>query len=121
MGLDPTTQVFTGPYIIKSYTQAGTSRLFVTPTGTASSTVCARLTQTDRLERRRRPHGRARQTLDSTDLLMADTPPAAVLKTAYEGKKAQLSIAPLGSYYAALNTQTPPFNNINLRKAVIAA
>ena len=52
---------------------------------------------------------------------MADTPPAAVLKTAYESKKTQLSIAPLGSYYATLNTQVPPFNNINLRKAVIAA
>jgi peptide/nickel transport system substrate-binding protein len=44
-----------------------------------------------------------------------------VLKTAYESKKTQLSIAPLGSYYAALNTQVAPFNNINLRRAVIAA
>ena len=34
--------------------------------------------------------------------------------------RAQLSIAPLGIYYAALNTQVPPFNNVNLRKAVIA-
>ena len=63
----------------------------------------------------------ARQTLDSTNLLMADTPPAAVLKSAYETKKTQLSIAPLGTYYAALNTTVPPFNNINLRKAVVAA
>src|SRR5262249_16650351 len=63
----------------------------------------------------------ARQTLDSSDLLMVDTPPSSVLKTAYDSKKAQLSVAPLGSYYAALNTQVPPFNNINLRKAVLAA
>ena len=63
----------------------------------------------------------ARQTLDSTNLLMADSPPAAVLQTAYESKKTQLSIAPLGSYYAALNTQVPPFTNVDLRKAVIAA
>ena len=63
----------------------------------------------------------ARQTLDSTDLLMADGPPAAVLKSAYETKKSQLSVAPLGTYYASLNTSVPPFNNINLRKAVIAA
>ena len=28
---------------------------------------------------------------------------------------------PLGTYYAALNTSVPPFNNINLRKAVVAA
>jgi peptide/nickel transport system substrate-binding protein len=52
---------------------------------------------------------------------MCDTPPSAVLKSAYQTKKTQLSIAPLGSYYAALNTQVPPFTNINLRKAVIAA
>ena len=63
----------------------------------------------------------ANKTLDSTNLLMADTPPAPVLKTAYESKKKQLSIAPLGIYYAALNTQVPPFNNINLRKAVLAS
>ena len=63
----------------------------------------------------------ARQTLDSTDLLMADGPPASVLKSAYETKKSQLSVAPLGTYYASLNTSVPPFNNINLRKAVIAA
>ena len=63
----------------------------------------------------------ARQALDSTDLLMADGPPASVLKSAYETKKAQLSVAPLGTYYASLNTSVPPFNNINLRKAVIAA
>ena len=63
----------------------------------------------------------ARQTLDSTDLLMADGPPSSVLKTAYETKKTQLSIAPLGVHYASLNTSVPPFNNINLRKAVIAA
>jgi peptide/nickel transport system substrate-binding protein len=62
----------------------------------------------------------ANKTLDSTNLLMADTPPAPVLKKAYESKKKQLSIAPLGIYYAALNTQVPPFNNVNLRKAVLA-
>ena len=44
-----------------------------------------------------------------------------MLKTAYESKKSQLSVAPLGTYYASLNTSVPPFNNINLRKAVIAA
>src|SRR5205823_11165883 len=67
------------------------------------------------------PNVAARQTLDSPNLLMADGPPAPVLKTAYETKKTQLSIAPLGIYYAALNTTVAPFNNINLRKAAIAA
>ena len=35
--------------------------------------------------------------------------------------KSQLSIAPLGNYYATLNTTVPPFNNPNLRRAVVAA
>src|SRR6185437_5433053 len=63
----------------------------------------------------------ARQTLNSTDLLMADGPPAPVLKTAFQTKKPQLSIAPLGNYYASLNPQVPPFDNVNLRRAVVAA
>ena len=62
----------------------------------------------------------AHQTLDSPNLLMMDAPPSSVLKTAYEQHKSQLSVAPLGSYYASLNTSVPPFNNINLRKAVVA-
>jgi peptide/nickel transport system substrate-binding protein len=63
----------------------------------------------------------ARQTLDSTDLLMMDAPPSSMVERAYKTKRAQLSLAPLGDYYASLNMQVPPFNNINLRKAAIAA
>jgi peptide/nickel transport system substrate-binding protein len=63
----------------------------------------------------------ARQTLDSPDLLMADGPPAPVLKDAYETKRSQLSIATLGDYYAALNTKVPPFDDVNVRRAVVAA
>ena len=62
----------------------------------------------------------AHKTLDSTNLLMADVPPNSVLQQAYEHQRKQLIVAPLGIYYASLNTQVPPFNNINLRKAVIA-
>jgi len=52
---------------------------------------------------------------------MADGPPASVLKTAYQTKKSQLSLANLGNYYASLNTAVPPFNNVNLRRAAVAA
>ena len=54
-------------------------------------------------------------------MLMADMPPAAVLKSAYEKQRSQLSISPLGNYNATLNTSVPPFNNVNLRRAVVAA
>ena len=67
------------------------------------------------------PSVAARQTLASSNLLMADTPPAPTVKTAYQTKKTQLSVAPLGDYYASLNTSVPPFNNANLRRAAVAA
>ena len=119
---DPTSQVFTGPYMIKSY-NAGRNITLVRNPNWNRQLDGVRPAYSDQIvwNAGADPTVAARQTLDSTNLLMADTPPAAVLKTAYESKKTQLSIAPLGSYYATLNTQVPPFNNINLRKAVIAA
>jgi peptide/nickel transport system substrate-binding protein len=119
---DPTTQTFTGPYMIKSYS-AGRSITLVRNPNWNRKLDGLRPAYADQIvwNAGADPTVAARQTLDSSDLLMVDTPPSAVLKTAYESKKTQLSIAPLGSYYAALNTQTPPFNNINLRRAVIAA
>jgi peptide/nickel transport system substrate-binding protein len=119
---NPTSQVFTGPYMIKSY-NAGRNITLVRNPNWNRQLDGVRPAYADKIvwNAGADPTVAARQTLASSDLLMADTPPAAVLKTAYESKKTQLSIAPLGSYYATLNTQVPPFNNINLRKAVIAA
>jgi peptide/nickel transport system substrate-binding protein len=119
---DPTIQAFTGPYMIKSYT-AGRNLVLVRNPNWSKSVDGVRPAYADQIVWNAGSDAAvaARQTLDSTNLLMADTPPSAVLKTAYESKKTQLSVAPLGSYYAALNTSTPPFDNINLRKAVIAA
>ena len=119
---NPTSQVFTGPYMISSY-KAGQSVTLVRNPNWSRSVDGVRPAYSDKIvwNAGADPTVAARQTLDSTNLLMADTPPAAVLKSAYETKKTQLSIAPLGTYYAALNTTVPPFNNINLRKAVVAA
>jgi peptide/nickel transport system substrate-binding protein len=119
---DPTKQAFTGPYMIQSYA-AGRSLVLVRNPNWSRSVDGVRPAYADKIvwNGGADPTVAARQTLDSTNLLMADGPPSAVLKTAYTTKKTQLSIAPLGAYYAALNTSVPPFNNINLRKAVIAA
>ena len=119
---DPTTQTFTGPYMIKSYSPGRSITLVRNPNWNRKLDG-VRPAYSDQIvwNAGADPTVAARQTLDSSDLLMVDTPPSSVLKSAYESKKSQLSIAPLGSYYAALNTQVPPFNNINLRKAVIAA
>ena len=119
---NPTTQVFTGPYMIKSYS-AGRSLTLVRNPNWSRTLDGIRPAYADQIvwNAGSDPTVAARQTLDSSNLLMADGPPAAVLKSAYETKKTQLSIAPLGTYYAALNTTAPPFNNLNLRKAAIAA
>ena len=119
---DPTKQAFPGPYMIQSYA-AGRSAVLVRNPNWSRSVDGVRPAYADKIvwNGGADPTVAARQTLDSTNLLMADGPPSAVLKTAYTTKKTQLSIAPLGAYYAALNTSVPPFNNINLRKAVIAA
>jgi peptide/nickel transport system substrate-binding protein len=118
---NPTSQVFTGPYMIKSY-KPGQSMTLVRNPNWNRQLDGVRPAYADQIVWNAGADSTvaARQTLDSTDLLMADTPPASVLQTAYESKKTQLSIAPLGSYYAALNTAVPPFNNVDLRKAVIA-
>jgi peptide/nickel transport system substrate-binding protein len=119
---DPTKQAFTGPYMIQSYS-AGRSLTLVRNPNWSRTVDGVRPAYADKIVWNAGADATvaAHQTLDSTNLLMADTPPSSVLKTAYETKKTQLSIQPLGTYYAALNTQVPPFNNINLRKAVIAA
>jgi peptide/nickel transport system substrate-binding protein len=119
---DPTTQAFTGPYMIKSYA-AGRSLTLVRNPAWSRSVDGVRPAYADTIQwtAGADPTVAARQTLASSNLLMADAPPSAALKNAYESKKSQLSIAPLGIYYAALNTQTPPFTNVNLRKAVVAA
>jgi peptide/nickel transport system substrate-binding protein len=119
---DPTIQAFTGPYIIKGYT-AGRSLTLARNPNWSRSADGVRPAYADQIvwNAGADPTVAARQALDSPNLLMADTPPSAVLKSAYESKKAQLSVGPLGSYYAALNTSVPPFNNVNLRKAAIAA
>lgn len=48
-------------------------------------------------------------------------PPNVIKEAAEEGEPAQLQLPPLPGYrHIALNTQEPPFDDINVRKAVIA-
>jgi len=118
---DPTKQAFTGPYMIQNY-QAGRSLTLVRNPNWDPKTDY-RPAYADKIvwKAGADPNVAARQTLASQNLLMADGPPAPVVKLAFQSKKSQLSIAPLGDYYAALNTTVPPFNNANLRRAVVAA
>jgi peptide/nickel transport system substrate-binding protein len=119
--VDVTKQAFDGPYMIQSYHQDRDLTLVRNPSWKADTDY--RPAYADKIVWKAGgdPNVLARQTLASPDLLMVDAPPAPVLKTAYQQKKDQLSISTLGNYYASLNTKVPPFNNVNLRRAAVAA
>lgn len=64
----------------------------------------------------------ARQTLQGRGMAFGEAPPASIVKLAYQRYRSQITFSPgAGSRYIALNTQIPPFNDANLRKAVAAA
>lgn len=115
-----TKQAFSGPYMIADYAAGRSLTLERNPNWKASSDY--RPAYADKIVWKAGgdPNVLARQTLNSPDLLMADGPPAPVLKTAYEQKRDQLSIATLGQYYASMNTTRPPFDDVNLRRAAVA-
>ncbi len=68
------------------------------------------------------PNVAGRQVLDGSGLTLGDTPTAAIVKRAVQQAPEQILFSPgAGNRYAALNTQIPPFDDANLRKAVAAA
>lgn len=117
----PTQQAFTGPYMIQSYNAGRSITLVRNPSWDKSTDY--RPAYADKIVWKTGgdPSVLSRQTLNSQNLLLADTPPAAQVKRAFTSARTQLSVAPLGDYYATLNTTVPPFNNANLRRAVVAA
>ncbi|MBB4661112.1 ABC transporter substrate-binding protein [Conexibacter arvalis] len=68
------------------------------------------------------PNVAGRQVLEGSGMSLGDTPTAALIKRAVEQHPDQIFFSPgAGSRFAALNTQIPPFDDPNLRKAVAAA
>ena len=66
----------------------------------------------------------SRKILSGSDMISGDfaAPPTAILKSALQTRKDQVAIIPSGgNRYIGLNSAIPPFNNENLRKAVVAA
>ncbi|MEA2304904.1 MAG: peptide/nickel transport system substrate-binding protein [Solirubrobacteraceae bacterium] len=65
----------------------------------------------------------SRRTLSGNGLMCCDagSPPAQVLKSALTSNKDQIAFVPSGgTRYIALNTKVKPFDNLNVRKAVVA-
>lgn len=65
----------------------------------------------------------SKKVLSGNGLVNGDftTPPSAIKQAATEGEEGQLTLTPSGgNRYVSLNTQSAPFDDINVRKAVIA-
>jgi peptide/nickel transport system substrate-binding protein len=63
----------------------------------------------------------ARQVIDGQSMLLDTNPPANILKDLVTKVKDQYTSVPSGGYrYFPLNTEVKPFDNINVRKAVMA-
>jgi peptide/nickel transport system substrate-binding protein len=66
----------------------------------------------------------SRKILQGQGMLSGDfaAPPTAIMKRAYQTQKDQVSIIPSGgNRYIGLNSAIPPFDNADIRKAVVAA
>ena len=65
----------------------------------------------------------SKKVLAGSGLVNGDftTPPSAIKQAATSGEEGQLTLTPSGgNRYVALNTQSPPFDDLNVRKAVVA-
>jgi peptide/nickel transport system substrate-binding protein len=120
---DPTKQAFTGPYVIKSYSAGKSISLARNPNWNGEATGDYRPAYVDSLQWQigTDPNVSGRQILTGQDLVSGDTPSAPVVKLGVTKYKDQISFTALGNRYIAMNTAIPPFDNINLRKAVVAA
>lgn len=118
---DPTKQAFTGPYVISAYNAGSGVTLTRNPNWDPKTDF--RPAYADQIVWKTGGDAGvvARQTLAGKDTVMMDAPPAPLIKQTFQQNKAQITFSPLGERYVALNTQKPPFDNVNIRKAVIAA
>jgi peptide/nickel transport system substrate-binding protein len=133
---NPTTygenQVATGPYMVANdasgkavgYEAGKRIHLVRNPSWDKSTDFKpAYLDEIDNLEGNDDTTVASRRILTGQAMINGDwTPPPAVLKDASSKYKDQLLIIPGSTVrYVALNTKIKPFDNINLRKAVVAA
>jgi len=128
-------QVFTGPYMIKGaqsgsvkagYVPGKTIALVRNPNWGGSQQGDFRPAYVDTITFKggNDLSVASRSILSGQNMISGDfaAPPTATLKSAYQTRRDQVAIIPSGgNRYIAWDTVIPPFNNANLRKAVIAA
>jgi peptide/nickel transport system substrate-binding protein len=125
-------QVATGPYMIKNdasgnaigYSPGKEIDLVRNPNWDKSTDYKpAYLDEIDNLEGNDDPNVASRRILTGQSMVNGDwSPGPAILKEATQNYKDQLLLVPGATVrYVALNTKVAPFDNLNLRKAVLAA
>jgi peptide/nickel transport system substrate-binding protein len=118
---DPTKQAFTGPYVIKSYTAGKSLELARNPNWDPKTDFRPAYLDAVKWQVGADPNVSGRKILTGQNLVSGDTPSAPIVKLGVQKHKDQITFTPLGNRYIAFNTQIPPFDNENLRKAVTAA
>ena len=116
-------QVSTGPYMLKSYAPGKSITMVRNPNWNPSTDYRkAYLDQIDVDEGNNDSTVASRQILDGQGQVNGDfIPPPPVLKSALSSNADQVLNPPSGgNRYVAMNTTIKPFDNINVRKAVIA-
>ncbi len=120
---DPAKQAFTGPYVIKSYAAGKSVTLARNPNWDREASGDFRPAYVNAVSWQigTDPNVSGRKILTGQDLISGDTPAAPVVKLGVQQHKDQISFTPLGNRYIAMNNAIAPFDNVNLRKAVVAA
>jgi peptide/nickel transport system substrate-binding protein len=125
---------FTGPYMVKNDPQTGklvgrapgkSIQLVRNPNWSkATDYRPAYLDEIEVQEGNNDLTSAARRALNGSGMVCCDTyqPPASVVKQAVERSKDQILFVPAGgTHYISLNTSVKPFDNLDVRKAIVAA
>jgi peptide/nickel transport system substrate-binding protein len=121
--VDPTIQAFTGPYVIKSYKAGKSLTLTRNSNWNGKATGDYRPAYLDRINWTVGVDANVagRQILTGSHVVNGDTPTAPIIKLGVQRHKDQINFTPSGNRYIAMNTQLKPFDDVNVRRAVVAA
>jgi peptide/nickel transport system substrate-binding protein len=116
-------QVATGPYMIERHEPGRRLRLVRNPNW--NKQLDNRPAHLDEIEIRVGNDDdtvSSRRVLEGESMIGGDLPPPpAILRSALANRKSQIRLVPGGStYWVSMNTTIPPFDDVNVRRAVIA-
>lgn len=119
---DPTKQVASGPYMIKSYAAGRSATLVRNPSWDGKASGDPRPAYVDEIDIKLGGDSdvNSRQVLSGSNTLGGDPPSAEGVKRFVKEAPQQITFSALGNRYVALNTTKKPFNDLNVRKAAAA-